>query len=277
MIKDLVTMANSGGGAIVVGVSDDGKPSGTDCTPLLTLDPAKVVDKVAAYTHVQFADFLVRPGERAGKRVAVIEIEGIFPPMVFVQEGAYDVVTPDGKKKTKMAFAKGTLYFRHGAKSEPANSHDLKTLFERRLVTERKSVMANLRKVVEMPKGSEVQVIPAGLAATRDQKAVAVRLVDDPRAPTVRALDPDDTHPFRQTELLKELNKRLEGKAAGTITGHQVQCVRRAHGIDQNATYSHKPKFGTRQYSEAFVDWMVDQYERDPAFFSKAYLAAAHK
>jgi hypothetical protein len=275
VIKDMVAMANSGGGALSVGVLDDGKPSGADCAPLLTLDPAKIVDKIESYTTVPFGDFEVRPGERGGTRIAIIKVQGVFPPMVFTREGSYDVPLPDGKKKTKMAFAKGTLYFRHGAKSEPANSHDLKTAFDRRLAAERKSLMSNLSKVVAMAEGSEVQVIPREVAKSGDPRAVAVRLVDDPRVPTVRALDLDQTHPFRQTELLKELNKRLGGKV--NVTGHQVQCIRRAHGIDQNPTYSHQPKFATRQYSAAFLDWMVDQYNRDAEFFTKARLVGARK
>lgn len=274
MVKDLVTMANSGGGAIVVGVLDDGNPSGADCTALLGLDGAKLVDKIAAYTDIQFADFEIRPAMREGRRVAVIEVQGVFPPMIFAQEGAYDVVNAEGKKKTKTAFARGTLYFRHGAKSEPANSHDLKTVFDRKLAAERKGMAANLRKVVEMPEGSEVQVIPTALARTGDPRAVAVRLVDDPGVPTVRALDPDQTHPFRQTELLKEVNKRLEDFKA---TGPQIQALRRAYKVDENPTYSRQPRFATRQYSEAFVDWIVDQYKRDPAFFIKAYLVGARK
>jgi hypothetical protein len=82
-IKDIVAMANSGSGAIVFGVDDHGKLSDADLTPLLALDSAKVVDKIAPYTGVQFADFEVRPGQRGGKAVAVMEIEGVFPPMVF--------------------------------------------------------------------------------------------------------------------------------------------------------------------------------------------------
>jgi hypothetical protein len=30
------------------------------------------------------------------------------------------------------------------------------------------------------------------------------------------------------------------------------------------------PKFGSPQYSEAFVDWLVDEYEREPEFFARA-------
>lgn len=61
-----------------------------------------------------------------------------------------------------------------------------------------------------MPAGGEIRIIPGELAKAVDSKALPVRLVDDPTDPPVRALDPDKTHPFRQTELLTEVNKRLK-------------------------------------------------------------------
>src|SRR2546425_429195 len=95
LVKDIVAMANSGGGALVVGVRDDGKPSGADCTRLLMFDSAKVVDKIAAYTGEQFAEFEVRAAKRAGQPVAVIDVQGVFPPLVFVKAGNYQAVMAD--------------------------------------------------------------------------------------------------------------------------------------------------------------------------------------
>jgi hypothetical protein len=271
-------MANSGGGALVVGVNNDRTHSEADCAPLLKFDPAKIVDKIAAYTGQQFADFEVRPGQREGKTVVVIDVQPVFPPLVFVRPGTYPVVQ-DGKPRQKTAFGAGTVYFRHGAKSEPANSHDLKDAFDRRLAIERRAFLSNVRRVTHMPAGGEVRIIPGDLAKPGDPKAMPVRVVDDPRAPVVRALDADQTHPFRQTELLAEVKKRLPGK--GKVNSFDIQCVRQAHKIDKNPTYSHEPKFGTRQYSEAFCDWMVDEYTKDNGFFQtareKAYKKARKK
>jgi hypothetical protein len=271
-VKDIVAMANSGGGALVIGVRDDGKPSGAECTELLAYDSAKVVDKLASYTGEQFAEFEVRPGKRAGHPVAVIKVHAVFPPLVFVKAGDYDVVMSDGKKLRKTAFQQGTVYFRHGAKSEPTNSHDLKSVFERRLIAERKTLMSNVRKLVAMPAGSEVQIVPGELAKKDDGKAVPFRLVDDPRAPVVRTLDVDKAYPYRQKEVVAEVNRRL-GSTAKIIPFH-VQCVRRLHDIDNKAAYSHEPKFASRQYSEAFIDWMMTEYKKDSAFFDKAREAA---
>jgi hypothetical protein len=53
----------------------DSRRSG-DLTPLLALHSDKVVDRIAPYTDVQFADFEIRPDQRAGKALAVMEIHG---------------------------------------------------------------------------------------------------------------------------------------------------------------------------------------------------------
>ena len=55
ILKDVVAMANSGGGAIVFGLEGGGRPSGVDIEGVLGLDPAEVVDQVFAYTGVHFA------------------------------------------------------------------------------------------------------------------------------------------------------------------------------------------------------------------------------
>jgi hypothetical protein len=76
--------------------------------------------------------------------------------------------------------------------------------------------------VVKKPRGTRVQIVAADVAQADGGKSVRVRLTDDPVAPVVHALDPDHTHPFRQTEVLTELNKRLPGTKR-KVTGYDVQ------------------------------------------------------
>jgi predicted HTH transcriptional regulator len=46
LIKDVVAMANSGGGIVVFGVNDDGTPASGNLQPIQSLDPATFVDKI---------------------------------------------------------------------------------------------------------------------------------------------------------------------------------------------------------------------------------------
>jgi len=68
LVKDLVAMANSGGGVLVIGVRNNATLSGVDLDPVLNLDLADIVDKVARYTGEQLAGFSISQRSLAGRR-----------------------------------------------------------------------------------------------------------------------------------------------------------------------------------------------------------------
>ncbi len=271
VVKDIVAMANTDGGCLVFGVNDDGSPSGWDPQPLLTLDVAKVTDKIAHYSGVQFASIAIRAAERAGASIAVLAVEEAPVPIVFTNPGTFAA-----GDKQKTAFGRGTLYVRPGAKSEPATTEDLRAKIDRRRQEERESLLTNVRKVFEAPLGQQVVVVPLDGTAKSSSTPVAVRLTSDPAAPAYRPTSPDETHPHRQREVVEGVNAKLEGRAK--INGHDVQCIRKAHNIDASrADFSQKRRFGSTQYSHQFVEWIVSQFEADPAFFDRARLACKPK
>jgi predicted HTH transcriptional regulator len=57
LLKDIPAMANSGGGLLIVGLDDQGTPSGREVTPLFSIDPADIANKVYKYTGFQFHEF----------------------------------------------------------------------------------------------------------------------------------------------------------------------------------------------------------------------------
>lgn len=156
IIKDIVAITNSGGGMIIIGVKNDGSPSKEDVSAVLRLDPAKITDKIAKYTGDQFGDFSIQEADRKGHKIAVLQTACVPVPMVFIQPGTYDV----GERKQKTAFSRGSIYFRHGAKSEPGNSKDLREWVERELERIRKLWLVNIRKVVYAPTGYKVELLP---------------------------------------------------------------------------------------------------------------------
>jgi hypothetical protein len=82
------------------------------------------------------------------------------------------------------------------------------------------------------------------------------------------AKDPDKTHPYRQKDVLKELVKRCS--PAPTVNQYDFLCVRRVFKIESKPEFYYKSKFATPQYSEVFVDWLIEQCQKDNAFFTKA-------
>lgn len=73
----------------------------------------------------------------------------------------------------------------------------------------------------------------------------------------------------RQKELIGELNKRLTDKH---VTTYDMQAIRARHDINAETQpdFCHHPKYGSAQYSDAFLDWIVAQYEAEREFFEEA-------
>jgi len=260
VIKDVVAIANSGGGVVIFGVADDGNASGFDCNALSALDPAMLTDKIYKYTGRQFGAFAFLKSARLEQMLFSIVIQPTDVPIVFSKPGTYSI----GEGKQKTAFSAGTIYFRHGAKSEPGNSDDLRTFLENRIEVMRKTWFEGIVKVVEAPLGSHIQIAPPQAG---DASATSVRLVNDPAAPAYRQISVDETHPFRQKEVVAEFNGIVEGVK---IIPYHVQCVRHVHNVDSNPTFCYRMQHASARYSQAFVDWLVQNYNTNPDFFEEA-------
>lgn len=263
ILKDIVAMVNTRGGLIVFGIGDDGQPSGADLTKLSKLDPAKVTDKIASYTDVQFGDIQVVTVQRGGLPYPAIVVGRSKTPIIFSNPGNYPI--PGDKSRQGSAFGIGVVFVRHGAKSEPATTDDLRQFIERRIDEVGKAWRRGIRKVVKAPVDHEVHVVPPNMKLVHDNDARAVRLVNDAKAPVARFRNPDETHPFRQKELMPEIARRI-GKKPYPST-HDIQCVRRVHKTDDDPNFTYTAKYGSRQYSVAFADWIVEQFKADPDFF----------
>ena len=262
IVKDIVAMANTGGGCLVFGVRDDGTSSGWDPEPLLQVDSATVTDKVAKYTGRQFSGFEIAATKRAEVHVAVLVVDETRVPMPFSKPGTH--VIDKGRQRT--VFAQGTVYFRHGSKSEPATADDLATVIDRRLAEERDHLLANVRKVFQAPPGQGFVLVPGSAPSA---EGAAIRLTTDPDAPPFRAVRSDETYPFRQKEVIEEVNRRISGHRK--INTHDLKCVRKVHAIDAaKPEFVEIRRYGSAQYTVQFVEWLVHQLDADDAFFQKA-------
>jgi hypothetical protein len=253
LVRDLAAMANSGGGVIVL----DGVPE---------LEEEQLHEQLEQYTEPEFEAFQLEHITRAGRPAVAVVVEGAVNPLVFARSGRYGA--------DRVAFARGGLYFRHGAKSEPATGADVRDFIKRQLDETRALWLANIRRVMHAPGHAEIAVVET---AERDEEGrpTLIRLTTDPHAPLYGQVDPDQSHPYRQKEVIREVNARRDGQP---VNAFDVLSVRRVYSISEESRpeFVHVPKFGSPQYSDAFVDWLVGESERDPEFFSRAktkYLA----
>ncbi|MCX6832440.1 MAG: putative DNA binding domain-containing protein [candidate division Zixibacteria bacterium] len=264
MIKDFIAIANSGGGIILFGLNSRGEPTGNDLTTLRMIDPATITDRIHRYAQTSVPDFEICEAEKAGHTLLGWLIKPSAIPTVFAKPGTFAI--EGGKQRT--AFGQGTVYFRHGAKSEPGTTEDIASALERKLESIRRDWLAGVRKVVQAPAGSQVSVLPPDVRQSDSPDAAPIKITDDPAAPAYRLVDPDSSHPFRQKEVMSEVRKQLP--AGSEFNSYDVVAIRHVHGIDDNLKFSYKPKFASRQYSESFVAWLVSQAQADPEFFKKA-------
>ncbi len=264
IIKDVVAIANSGGGIVLFGVNNRGEPTGQDLSDLRAIDPATISDRICQYTGTHVTEVEICEAEKARHELVGWLIKPSATPTVFAQPGTYAV--EGGKQRT--AFGRGTVYFRHGAKSEPGTTEDIANALERRLRSIRKEWLTGVRKIVHAPVGSQVSLLPPDVRQSDSPKAVPIRITDDPAAPAYHVVDPDTTHPLRQKELIAEVRKRLP--QASEFNSFDVVSIRYAYEIDDKREFSHKPKFASRQYSQSLVDWLASQAGADPEFFRRA-------
>lgn len=264
LTKDIVAMANSGGGVLIIGADNAGIPTGFDIGSLLTLDPAKLTDKIASHTGQQFDNFHLNDIPRGAERVFLIVVCEADEPLVFEKEGSYQ--TERGKHKT--AFHRGVIYVRHGAKSEPATADDVRRMIKQRVDRLRRQWLGNVRKLVAAPPDATVRVLPKDALLTDDVDAKTVRVVDDPRAPGVHLRDENIRLAFPMdyrelTKLLRprytdfksdrrfhRIKRRLEGEA---------HCCRTRH-LDPNNKRSGSKKF----YSDAIFAEFDKHYTPKP-------------
>ncbi len=182
IIKDIAAFANSGGGIILFGITNDGKKAKFNSIDILNYDPADITNKIFKHTGVQFDAFELIEVKRSSYSIPALLINKAFPPLVFLNNGAY--VGPDGK--TKSAFVKGTIYYRHGAKSEPANASDIEKIVEREIEHRKKNWLGNIRKVITAPSDYEVELLPANMSISDSPDATPIMLSDDASAQKVK-------------------------------------------------------------------------------------------
>jgi hypothetical protein len=210
IVKETVAMANSGGGTIVIGVKNDGSPSLEDISAFLKLDPAHITDQIAKYTGEQFDKFTITEFDKAGYKIALLLIEGVSVPLVFTHPGTY-AVTP---QKQENAFVKGTVYFRHGAKSEPGSSNDLRGLLEKEIDRVKKSWLTNIRKIIYAPTGHQVKVLPPEVAESNLPSAHPIRITDDLSAPAYRPVWDETPYQSPQEILVGALKSWKRDKSS---------------------------------------------------------------
>ena len=262
IIKDIVAMHNSGGGVIVFGLDSFGRDAGGETGQIV--DPAHVIDKVRKYTGQVLYGLEVEVFHRNGKQYTGWVIPGANVPVPFKEPGTWE--KPDGKQQN--VFSRGQLYFRHGAKSEYASFEDMVAWKERVADAARRRMYEDMGKIVSVPAGHEVQIVPQGFGVRPATLPETVRVTDDPTAPGCLVIDKFKTHPLRRMDLLRHIAIRIPGKSVGAF---DVQCIRRVFELElRELDLIYEPLHGSPHYSEKIIDWIAARISENSRFIDEA-------
>ena len=151
-------------------------------------------------------------------------------PIVFIKAG-YEIDAADPSRRTEV-FAAGSFYTQHDGRIEPGTSADLRAMFKQLLRRVRRRWLAGIRQVIMRPIDFDMRRRREDKDSRRKTggaQAVLrpVRIVTDPSAPALQPQDVDRLYPWRQKDLLRELNHRLGRR---TLNSYDIQAVRRQHG-----------------------------------------------
>jgi hypothetical protein len=233
IIKDIIAIANTDGGVIIIGLDGSGIPVGMSDVPLLALDPADITNKIYKYTGYQFSEFELTICEKTGQNLIAIVIQNVPIPIVFEKTGSYEI---EGGK-TKTAFNNGTVYFRHGAKSEPGNLYDLQRAFEKRLESTREIWFSNIKQVIEAPLGATFVTIPptTKVSLLQGDTSQVVKIVDSPNALLVNVKEEDM---LKITPLdYKSLNTALHERYSNFVLNSTYHKLRKS--LENNSRFCH--------------------------------------
>jgi hypothetical protein len=263
LLTDVAAMANSGGGVIVVGVGRDGRPSEWDPATFLATGAARLTDAFAEYAGEAFDGFEIRPASKGSCPLAAVLVHPrIGSPIVFQKAGYRPA-----ESRRRTTFARGTVYFRHGASSGPGTTRDVERFVHREVERQRRAWRSNVRTAAAAPSDARVLVVKP--ATPTAPPITDVRMVDDPDAPVIGRADFDVTHPHRQRDVIRLVNAAIDRP----INQFDLLSVKRVHAVEGQGRFFHKPRFSSPQYSDAFVTWLVESYRDDPTFFERARTA----
>ncbi|HEY3392244.1 MAG TPA: hypothetical protein VGK58_06040 [Lacipirellulaceae bacterium] len=257
LIRDIVAIANTGGGDIPLRVTAEAA----------AITRSDVLRRLDEFSDSTFDDIELR--SEGDAKVVILTIGPALFPIVFTKPGNH--ADPNDAENRIEVFAAGSIYFWHAERSEPGGTGDLREFFERLLRRVRRRWLRGIRRVLKAPIDSVVQGAGARKVSKPRIESAAnlqpVRITTDPDAPALQPQDVERLYPWRQKDLLGELKARLGRRS---LTTYDIQAVRRHHRLDERPEFVfHLPGAG-RRYSPAAADWFMEQHESDPEFFAKA-------
>ena len=156
LVKDLVAMANGGGGRIVFGCSETTQP-GIDEAVVRKLDSAKVSDLVATFIRpatLKIAHEITSLGN--GRCLYTLTVAAPEYPIVMAKKGDWSGMN---NRVDRPLFNEGDVWFRENTGVKRITFEYLRSWIDRIRQREREGVLELLNKIINVPDGAEIQIV----------------------------------------------------------------------------------------------------------------------
>ena len=215
LVKDLVAMANSGGGIISVGRGETETP-GIDPALKDDLDSARMAD---------YADKFIAPASLDlshgienldnGNVVVNLQVEESDYPLVMSRQGTWSGFD---SRKDKPLFYKGEIWVRHSSKTEKVFFEDIRRWIDTAVQSERVKITERLTTYVNLPEGTSLQVVsPSGMRIDSPQ-ALIESAIERRKLDPSHLLDGEDLlWIFRQRDALRLEDEHLRILLASSL------------------------------------------------------------
>ena len=226
LAKDIVAMANSGGGIIVFGIADDGRRVGLANSLVSTLDPAKITDQLRRKAPAAAVGSSYHEANYYRRTYGVLVIQPLPVPLIFDTEWSY----PDDAGTPRVAIRPGVLYVRTPGRSAPGTQADLQALWQRSVEDASRQLLARIERVAALPLGAELIAVPEGDPAQgyflrSDGRGQPVRVVEDPNAPAVRLSEvwsPDTPFASVSAEVAAQVRHWQQADTTHRVSRHAL-------------------------------------------------------
>ena len=190
LARDVVALANSGGGLVVFGIADDCTRIGLSASLTSVLDPAKLIDQLrrkapSASIRTEYVEVVYYR-----KRFGCLLVSSVVVPLVFDVEWGYN----DSAGNHHLVIRPGLLYVRTPGRSGPAREIDVREVWQHSVDLATQKTLARIERVASLPPDAELIVSSGpksdtGFVLVSGSEGRPVRIVDDPSAPAVSLRD----------------------------------------------------------------------------------------
>ncbi|HXZ83309.1 MAG TPA: ATP-binding protein [Acidimicrobiales bacterium] len=191
LVKEVVALANSGGGEIRLGVEKhgDGRPGGVVADGWFFDSAAlsHLIDSYVAPGHVAVSTSF-EVAESPDYQVVVVTVEPHeTPPVVFARDGRYEA-----DKTSVTVFARHTIVCRRGGKTGLATHADHRAWIDAAVRAERERILQNLVLATVLPAGASIQVVGESGEMSAEPRALLDQAVRSWRADRAKLLSRQD-------------------------------------------------------------------------------------